>query len=272
MATSLAQRIEQRTVPSGHVSAWWLGGSGFVFKTPSGRQIWIDPYLSDIVAEIFAQKRAFPAPITVEEARPDFVISTHLHEDHLDPVFIPALARARRETMFVMPPTAMGRARTWGVPHSRIIPMTYGQTEKLGGVSVTSVPARHVAGPGFEAPDAMGVIVNVDGVTIYHTGDTEYDVRIRDMREQRFTMATFCINGISGNMNAREAALLAWHLDVKTIVPHHHLLWAKERPERWETLDPRLFEETYRRLGGRAEVVLPEVGKEIDLSDQRETG
>ena len=265
MTKTLSQCITQCSVAPGHVSAWWLGGSGFAFKSPAGTQVWIDPYLSDIVAEIFGQKRAFPAPISVEDAQPDFVICTHLHEDHLDPIFIPALARARPNCVFLMPPTAMGRARTWGVPNSRIVPMIYGQVEPLRDMSVTAVPARHIAGPGFEAPDAMGVILRAGAVSIYHTGDTEYDVRLRDLRELKLSMATFCINGVSGNMNAREAALLAWHLDAKIVVPHHHLLWAKEKVSQWETLDPNLFEETYRRLGGAANVVLPKVGCEIDV-------
>ncbi len=265
--TSLAQRVAEKAVPPGHVSAWWLGGSGFIFKSPSGRQVWIDPYLSNIVAKIFAQERAFPAPISVREADPDFVISTHLHEDHLDPEFIPALAEQNPKTIFLMPPTAMGRARTWGVPQSRIRTLTYGQTETAGDFTVTAVPARHIAGPGFEAPDAMGVILSCGPVSIYHSGDTEYDVRIRDLRERRLSMATFCINGVSGNMNAHEAAMLAWHLDVGMVVPHHHLIWAPKQPNRWETLDPSLFEKTYRLLGGKAEVVLPKIGHEIDIKE-----
>jgi L-ascorbate metabolism protein UlaG (beta-lactamase superfamily) len=265
MASSLANRIAQRSVAPHHLSAWWLGGSGFVFKTPAGRQIWIDPYLSDIVAEIFAQPRAFAAPLTVADSFPDVVIATHLHEDHLDPGFIPALAKARPEVRFVMPPTAMGRARTWGVPPARIITLVEGQTVEIAGAKLTGVAARHIAGPGLEAPDAIGVIVEVDGVAIYHTGDTEYDVRIRALRDRRFALATFCINGVSGNMNAYEAALLAWQFQVRTVVPHHHLLWATRSSDRGETLDPKLFETTYRRLGGQAEVVLPEVGGEIDV-------
>lgn len=265
MASTLAERIAQRSVAPHHLSAWWLGGSGFVFKAASGRQLWVDPYLSDIVAEIFAQPRAFPAPLTVAESFPDVVVSTHLHEDHLDPGFIPALARARPNVRFVMPPTAMGRARTWGVPGARIITLSYGQTVEVDGFAITGVPARHIAGPGFEAPDAMGVIIETDGVAVYHTGDTEYDVRIRALRNRKLTLATLCINGVTGNMNAHEAALLAWHLQVSTVVPHHHLLWATKSSDPGETLDPRLFESTYRKLGGTAQVVLPEVGGEIDV-------
>jgi len=265
MASPLADRIAQRSVAPHRLSTWWLGGSGFIFKTSAGRQIWIDPYLSDVVAEMFSQPRAFPAPLTVADSYPDVVIATHLHEDHLDPGFIPALAKARPEVRFVMPPTAMGRARSWGVSPARIITLTYGQTVEVAGAKITGVPARHIVGPGLEAPDAMGVIVEVDGMSVYHTGDTEYDVRIRALRDRTFAFATFCINGVSGNMNAYEAAVLAWQFKVRTVVPHHHLLWANRSSDPGETLDPKLFETTYRKLGGQAEVILPEVGGEIEI-------
>jgi L-ascorbate 6-phosphate lactonase len=258
---TLAEQAASAVVPGSQLRAWWLGGSGFIFKTAAGKQIWIDPYLSDAVFRIFGVKRAFPAPITVAEAAPDVVISTHWHEDHLDPGSIPELARRRPQTKFVMPPSAMARALTWDVPRSQIVPLSHGQTERLAGAAITAVPARHEAGiPGWEVPDAMGVILEIDGLRIYHTGDTEYDLRLRRLRGQAFDLATFCINGVSGNMNAHEAALLAWHFKVKTVIPHHHLIWAKDTVDPEETLDPRLFEATYRKLGGAAKVILPMVG------------
>ena len=258
---SLASRVDASAAGAGRVAAWWLGGSGFIFKTAAGKQIWIDPYLSDAVFTIFGVKRAFPAPITVAEASPDVIISTHWHEDHLDPGSIPELARRRPDAKFVMPPSAMARALSWGVPKGQIVPLSHGQTERLAGAAITAVPARHEPNiPGWEVPDAMGVILEIDGIRIYHTGDTEYDLRLRRLRGQAFALATFCINGVSGNMNAHEAALLAWHLNVKTVIPHHHLIWAKDTVDPEETLNPKLFEETYRKLGGKARVILPEVG------------
>ncbi len=263
----LADRIAACRVPDGQLGAWWIGGSGFIFKTAQGRQIWIDPYLSNSVFDIFGVKRAFPAPITVEEAEPDVVISTHWHEDHLDPGSIPGLARRRPQATFVMPPSTFSRALGLGVPRSQIAPLSHGQSVSLAGAAINAVPARHEAGiPGWEVPDAMGVILEIDELRIYHTGDTEYDTRLRRLRAKPFTLATFCINGVSGNMNAHEAALLAWHLDVKTVIPHHHLIWDKEATDPEETLDPRLFEATYRRLGGSAGVILPVVGAGFRIS------
>jgi L-ascorbate metabolism protein UlaG (beta-lactamase superfamily) len=259
---SLAERIVAARPDAGSVAAWWLGGSGFVFKTATGQQVWIDPYLSDVVNAIFGVGRAFAAPIAVADAAPDFVISTHWHEDHLDPGSIPELARRRPATKFVMPPSAMSRALSWGVPRAQILPLMQGQTLDLGAVKLTGVFARHeVTTAGWEVPDALGAVLDFAGVRVFHSGDTEYDARIhRALASAPLALATLCINGCGGNMNAHEAALLAWHLDARTIVPHHHQLWAKLKPDPGETLDPRLFEETYHKLGGAGSVHIPSVG------------
>lgn len=267
---ALAQRIARRTVAAGSLGAWWLGGSGFVFKTPGGRQVWIDPYLSDIVRPMFGIPRAFPAPITAEEAAPDVIISSHWHEDHLDPGSIPELARRRPTATFIMPPTAMSRALAWGLPTTQVVPLIHGQTLDLGDVRITGVVARHEAQiVGWETPDAMGLSLDLGGLKVFHTGDTDYDARIhRAVASTPLAFATFCMNGSVGNMNAHEAALLAWHLNARSIMPHHHLLWSrtKDKIPPYETLDPSVFTETYRRLGGKAAVIIPEVGRDMTIT------
>lgn len=267
---SLAQRIAERTVVAGSLGVWWLGGSGFVFKTEASKQIWIDPYISDFARGVFGIGRAFPPPLATDEAAPDVVISTHWHEDHLDPGFIPALARRLPTVNFIMPRSAMARAVTWGLPTQQISPLAQGETLQIPGGTVTGVVARHEAGvPGWEVPDALGVSLKLDGICVYHSGDTDYDPRIhRALTGTKFALATLCINGSVGNMNAPEAALLAYHLTVGAVVPHHHLIWdrPKDKIPTCETLDPNLFAATYRKLGGRATVVLPEVGRDMALT------
>lgn len=262
--TSLASRIAAAQPAPGSVAAWWLGGSGFVFKTPGNRQIWIDPYLSDIVQAMFGIGRAFPPPITPEEAEPDIIISTHWHEDHLDPGSIPEIARRRLTAKFVMSPSAMAHAASWGVPVGQIVPLTPGQALDLDGANLTAIVARHEAGvPGWEVPDAFGVVMEFAGVRIFHSGDTDYDARIhRTVAGTPLALATLCTNGSVGNMNAHEAALLARHLDCRTIIPHHHLIWNRppEKIPAYETLDPQLFADTYRKLDGSANVIIPTVG------------
>jgi L-ascorbate 6-phosphate lactonase len=206
--TTLAARIAETEVAPGQVICWWLGGSGFVLKSPTGAQVYIDPYLSHSVNAIFGQARAFPSPIAPEAARPDVLIATHWHEDHLDPGTIPVLARSSGHTQLVMPPTAMSRALGWGVPRDRVSPLVPGGSLTVAGVTITHVPARHESGiAGWEVPDAMGVLVSIGDVRIYHTGDTEYDGRLRGVKGQAPDVMMVCINGTGGNMNAHEGRL-----------------------------------------------------------------
>ncbi len=265
--TSLVNRIAATSVPQGQVTAWWLGGSGFVLKTAAGTQVYLDPYLSDSVNDIFGQARAFPPPISPADARPTVVVSSHWHEDHLDPGTIPLIARHSPATRFVMPPTALSRALGWGVPRDRASALADGQTVQFDDVTISHAPARHVVDtPGWEVPDAMGIILTVGDLTIYHCGDTEYDIRLRLLRARQLDVCMVCINGVGGNMNAHEAALLAWQLGSKLVIPIHHYLWATNTAGDEATLDPTVFAETYGRLGGRGRVVIPEIGQPIPLT------
>jgi L-ascorbate 6-phosphate lactonase len=263
---TLAEEIFRRPVPRGSVLAWWLGGAGFVFKTSGGTEIYVDPYLSDRVRDIFGIARAFPTPIRPEEARPDLVVATHWHEDHLDPGAIPVISQGSPRTRFLMPPSAMARALSWGLARDRITPMSPGQSFDLEGIRISHAPARHDAGvPGWEVPDAMGIVIEAEGLKIYHSGDTEYDTQLRRLRSQRFDVALLCMNGVGGNMNVYEAALLAKQLEARTVIPMHHYLWAERQGGDEETLDARVFQETYLRLGGAGQVVLPRVAGEMEL-------
>ncbi len=264
----LKQALAQTTVDEGTVRAWWLGGTGFIFKTHSGTQIYIDPYLSNSVAAIFNQERGFPAPIALEDVRPDLVISTHFHEDHLDPGGLPTIAKVS-QTVFMCPPTAQSRLLGWGVSPDRVLPLVRGQMREFQGIQIHGVYARHEAGvPGWETPDAIGVILDFGGLRVYHSGDTEYDVKLRALMHSKIDVAMLVINGTGGNMNAHEAALLAWHLGARVIIPMHHILWKDPAPHPEATLDPALLAQTYQKLGGAGQVHSLQVGDSILLSAQ----
>ena len=267
---TLSDDIAAAQVREGHVSSWWLGGSGFVFKTSKGTIIYVDPYLSNSVKEIFGADRAFPPPVAPQDVRADLVISIHWHEDHLDPGSIPIIARNNPDAMFVMPPSATAHALSWGVRRTQVASLQWGQEFHLADVKLQATPARHEASiPGWEVPDAMGVLLTVEQMTVYHAGDTEYDIRLRRLKSYRPDVALLCINGITGNMDAYEAALLAWHLGSGLVVPIHHYLWAATTGTTEETLDPDLFVTTYERLGGTGQALIPTLGEEIDLAIAR---
>ena len=266
----LSERVERREVLPGQLIAWWLGGAGFIFKTSHGTQLFIDPYLSDIVNEIFNQGRAFPPPLTAEQSRPDVLLCTHWHEDHLDPASVPIMARKNPQASLLMPPSAMARTLSWGVPRRQITPLKAGQSITVKDIKILPVPARHNPGvEGWEVPDAVSLILEIDGLKIFFSGDTEYDTGLRKLKPFGIQAAFLCINGVGGNMNAYEAALLAWQLGATTLVPMHHYLWANARSGDEATLDPRLLQTTYSNLGGHGRVVIPVIGEEIVLGPVR---
>jgi L-ascorbate metabolism protein UlaG (beta-lactamase superfamily) len=227
-------------------------------------QVIVDPYLSDSVQGIFGQGRAFPPPIDPAQLHPDLVIATHWHEDHLDPGTIPIIARNSPATRFVMPPSAMSRALGWGVPRERVTALSADQTLEYSGVSLRRVPARHESTiQGWETPDAMGVMLAHGGLCIYHTGDTEYDARLLHPDRHHLNALLVCINGNGGNMNPREAALLAWQLEPSSVILMHHHLWAGSDDDAMRL--PALFVETFHKLGGTGTVIAPQIGTPIDI-------
>jgi L-ascorbate metabolism protein UlaG (beta-lactamase superfamily) len=265
---ALATTIASTQVPTGQIYAWWLGGTGFVFKTPAGTQIYVDPYFTNCVAQIFGVERGFPAPIAAEEARPDLLIATHWHEDHLDPEGLPIVAR-HSQARFLAPPSCVARLLGWGVPRGRVDGLSTGQSHTFRDVTITAVAARHIAGvPGWESDDAIGLLLEFDRLRVYHSGDTEYDLRLRALaydKARPIDVAMLVINGAGGNMNAHEAALLGWQLGARTLVPMHHILWKDFTGGEQATLDPQLMADTYARLGGSGAVCALAVGERIDL-------
>ncbi|CAN5818225.1 L-ascorbate 6-phosphate lactonase [soil metagenome] len=267
--TALVQTIAETQVAPGTVMAWWLGGNGFVFKTPAGTQIYVDPYFTNSALPIFGIERAFPPPIPVEEARPNLLIATHWHEDHLDPEGIPLVAK-HSQTRFLAPPSCVSRMLGWRVPRDRVNGLKAGETYAFRDVKITATPARHLAGiPGWEVDDAIGLLLDFDGLRVYHCGETEYDTRLRALgydHEHPIHACMLVINGVGGNMNAHEAALLAWHLKAKTVIPMHHILWKDFNGGEQATMDPQLMVDTYHKLGGAGEVKLLAVGEGITLT------
>jgi L-ascorbate 6-phosphate lactonase len=266
---TVAKTIAETTVRAGSVMAWWLSGTGFVLKTSQGTQLYIDPYFSDCVSQIFGVARAVPPPVAALDAQPDLVVATHWHEDHLDPEGLPILAK-HTSTLFLGPPSCRSRLLGWRVPAERVTALAEGQTYTFRDIQITAVPARHLPGiPGWEVPDAIGLLIETEGLRIYHTGDTEYDLRLRSLAydaDRPIDVMLTVINGTGGNMNAYEAALLAWQLRPGIVIPMHHILWKDFSGGEQATLDPSLFADTYRRLGGTGQVILPAVGEPIELS------
>jgi L-ascorbate 6-phosphate lactonase len=255
---TLADRFGALTVRSGTIACAWLGQAGYLFKTQAGLTIMIDPYFSDECERLEGLKRLLPPPITAQEVQPDLLLVTHGHLDHLDEPTVRAYASNGRTTL-IAPPSCTSRATEWGWPSSRLRSLSPGESTRKGANRFTATFARHTL------PDAIGFLMTIDGIRLWHSGDTEYDEHLRRIAADKVDVAFLCINGSGGNMNAHEAALLAWQVKPRQVVPMHYGMWSAEdytyrgaAPD--ATPDPTLFASTLARLDPKIRVNVLEVG------------
>ena len=118
-------------------------------------------------------------------------------------------------------------------------------------------------------PDAIGLLIEAEGLRIYHTGDTEYDLRLRALaydkaRPDRRDADSHQRRGRQHECTRSRPAGLADSPEVA--IPMHHILWKDFSGGEQATLDPTLFADTYQRLGGTGQIKLLDVGEGIEFS------
>ncbi len=240
---SLIRQINALPVPPGSLALWALGQSGFVMKG-GDTVVYIDPYLSNYVDEAGyappgAFPRQFPPPLLPEEAtNVHWVFCTHEHGDHTDPKTLGPLAQFSPHARFIGPANSRDILRSLGIPNDRIVLPPIDTPQSLGPLSFTAIPAAHY---GFDR-DAqggfrwLGFIVQLNGVTVYHAGDTIlYDGLVERLQKHSIDIACLPVNGrddwrerrgMIGNLDGREAAELAVAITADVLIPMHNDMFA----------------------------------------------
>lgn len=213
----LAENIKELRVPKGRVALFYLGQAGFCLKTAGQETLVIDAYLSDACERLFRFKRMIPRVLDAEELDGVLCISTHSHADHLDPDALPVMAR-NRTTRFIGSPDCEAVYRENGISAERYAILRPGESRAFNNLSIKAVHADH----GDLCPDAMGVLVDIGGIRIYHAGDTGFaPERIEPSLNSPVDIMIAPINGRYGNMTAREACRLAGILKPRILIACH---------------------------------------------------
>ncbi|MBU4272831.1 MAG: MBL fold metallo-hydrolase [Planctomycetes bacterium] len=211
-------------VPGGSLGLWWLGQAGFVFKTPAGKIVYLDPYLSDAVERLHGFKRLSLAPIAAEEVRADLIVLTHEHADHLDPDALPIIARNNPACRFAAPAgCAQGLTEAGVAPNARLTLDAHRRYD-LDGVVIHTAPADH----GDLSPTALCLVLEFDGIRILCTGDTAFRPQLlKPLYSVRPDVLLPCINGVFGNMNHIDAAMLVQQARPRSAIPCHFGMFAE---------------------------------------------
>ena len=215
----------------------WIGQGGYLLSDGES-SICIDPYLSNAVDRVAKRGRMVEAPFAPEELVCDAVICTHNHLDHLD---IDAIPEMKKEHMLFLAPTdAKETLLSCGV--TLYHPFDEGATYKLGSFHLRAVYADH-------SVPAVGVIVIHNGVTLYFSGDTEYNGKLAFMADYDVDMMFVCINGRLGNMNVDAAVRLTRIIAPKVAVPTHYGMFESntEDPKRYTSQLKNGFEMEYNK-------------------------
>jgi len=185
----------------GGVKISWLGHDGFRIK--NAKTIYIDPY------EIKGGEKA------------NILLISHDHFDHCSPEDITKIIS--QETIIIT--TEESKRRLSKIKAKEIRVTKPGEKIIVDGISIEAVPAYNVnkfRSPGQpfhpKQTEMVGFIITVNGVRIYHAGDTDM---IPEM--DRFKVDIACIP-ISGTyvMTAEEAAESTKHIKPKIAIPMHY--------------------------------------------------
>ena len=235
---NLAKRIRATQVAPGSVAIFWLAQAGFVFKTPTGKIIYTDPYLTDYVQRVLPEyglafKRIMPKLIEADEVDADYIVSTHSHQDHLDVDALPILAKNERIHFFGSPDCRMYYEES-GIPSDRFSIVHPGEVLTLEDFTLTGIYADH----GDLAPDAMGFLFNFGGIKIWQVGDTAYRPDMwQEVFKENIDILLPPINGAFGNLTGVEAARLAHSAHAKMVIPCHFWMFAQHLGSPLEFLD-----------------------------------
>ncbi len=218
--------VKVLTAPSGKTHLFSVGQAGFIIKSKSGQLLAIDLYLSDCVERIEGHdgfKRLLPKILSPYDLELDVIIATHFHRDHFDIDIIPSLMSNGNTKLFAAE-DCRDSVRQMEMTENNITYVKPNETHICGDFEIDFVSCDHGTG----APEAVGVMVKVDGKLLFETGDTCLRSDwVNDFKKHGRTDVLIApINGAFGNMNEQDCADFANAIDAQLTIPCHYGMFA----------------------------------------------
>ena len=200
----------------------WLGQLGLWIETDRA-SVMVDPYLTDSIYERVGEgyKRLVPLRPEYLACRPDVILLTHDHSDHLDIPSLKALLHEEHPIPVLAGSNAWEKARKAVGGSHNYVQMTPGTEWSVGNLRFRAVQAFH------SDPTAVGFVIHCEGLTLYITGDTLYSRELARQVGEPVDVLITVVNGQGNNMNGTDAARLAQDVGAKLSIPTHWGLFAR---------------------------------------------
>ena len=268
--TWLNEEIDAEVVEPGTFAMWWIGCTGVWFKTPGNTNVAVDLWfgngkrtkkvkemgeyhqMRNMTGGRLTQPNLRAAPIVYDPfavTNVDAVLSTHYHNDHIDPFFAAAvMENVKKDVPFIGPQESVNKWLSYGVPEERCQVVKPGDVVKVGDmeihvvdsfdrtclVTTDELPAdqkdiRNTV-PNNMDQKAVNYIFKMDAGTVYHSGDSHYSVGYAQHGKQFDIDVAFGSYGENpaGNqdkMTSIDILRMAEALNCKTVIPLHYDVW-----------------------------------------------
>jgi len=201
----------------GTLEMTYCGHAAFAFKTPGGKHVLVDPYLTGNSS--CPERLKHPKHV-------DAIFLTHGHDDHLGDTV--ALAKRFDATCLAIIELGAWLGKQ-GVKN--VVGFNKGGSTDAAGVHATMTHATHSNGIAdgdsmVYGGEAAGLILTFEnGVKIYHAGDTAAFGDMKIIGELYEPDIALLPIGDFYTMGPEEAAYATRLLGVKTVVPMHYGTW-----------------------------------------------
>ncbi len=182
-----------------NVTINWLGHASFMIKG-DGKIIYIDPYV-------------LPDKVDYDD-QADIILITHEHYDHCSPEAIRTVRKSDSTTLVPENCTLEFRGDARRINEGDMLTGDLA----IKGIDIEVVPAYNINKPYHPEGFGVGYIIEIDGVRIYHSGDTDL---IPQMSDLSVDVALLPIGG-TYTMNESEAAEAVLAIDPDVVIPMHY--------------------------------------------------